>query len=248
MSMRFSLPSKAAAGGLFVAAALAAFAVQAADFSVSPIRAELTPGAMSETITVSNDSTNRLRVTVKLMAWSQDAAGKDVYADTGDLVYFPRQMDVEPGAKRLIRVGAKSPEATSERTYRLFIEEIPGSGVNAPAAVTFYFRFGVPVFVPPPGAKAKVDVAQPTLDKGKLSLAVSNSGTRHVRAHRIVISDGGGYRQEVPGWYSLAGATRTYQADIPREVCRKGGTLQVKVELDESSIDRTLNVQPASCS
>ena len=66
----------------------------------------------------------RLRVLVKLVEWTQDASGKDVYADSADLVYFPRQMEIEPGAKRLVRVGAKAPAQGAERAYRLFIEEV----------------------------------------------------------------------------------------------------------------------------
>ena len=238
-----------------LAAALAttAFGAQtpaaASEFSVTPIRAELKPGAMSETITVTNDSPGRLRATVKLMEWTQDAAGKDVYQDSGDLVYFPRQMDVEPGAKRLVRVGAKRPAATSERAYRLFIEEVPEPSQTAgPVAVTFYFRFGVPIFLPPAVPKPLPDVTEPTLDKGKLSIVVRNAGNQNFRLNKLTITDGAGHSQEIAGWYSLAGTSRIYAADIPRETCRKATALTVKLEGDGVSLDRKLQVDPANCS
>lgn len=221
----------------------------ATDFSVSPIRAELKPGAMSETITISNESTARLRVTVKLMEWTQDASGKDLYSDSGDLVYFPRQMDVAPGAKRLVRVGAKTPASSAERAYRLFIEEVPDatpSGV--PAAVTFYFRFGVPIFLPPPLPRAQPDVMEPVLEKGKLSLIVRNTGNQHFRLNKLTVTGGAGYTQEIAGWYSLPGTSRTYAADIPAEACRSAGALAIKLEGEGISIDRRLDVDPARCS
>lgn len=238
-----------------VAAVLAAAALAihppaaASEFSVTPIRAELKPGAMNETITVTNDSAARLRVTVKLMAWTQDAAGKDVYQESSDLIYFPRQMDVEPGAKRLVRVGAKTPAATAERAYRLFIEEVPEPAqASASAAVTFYFRFGVPIFLPPAVPRPLPEVLEPTLEKGKLSLVVRNAGNQSFRLNKLTVTDGAGYSQEIAGWYSLAGTSRAYLADVPPETCRKATALAVKVEGDGISVDRKLQVDPANCS
>lgn len=39
-----------------------------------------------------------------------------------DLVYFPRQLELEPDTRKLVRVGAKAPAGTTERAYRMFIE------------------------------------------------------------------------------------------------------------------------------
>lgn len=203
---------------------------------------------MSETISVTNDAAARLRVTVKLMEWTQDASGKDVYKDSADLVYFPRQMDVEPGAKRLVRVGAKNPGAALERTYRLFIEEVPEPTSGGPAAVTFYFRFGVPIFLPPAVPRPQPEVMPPTLEKGKLSLVVNNAGNQHFRLNKLTITDKAGYSQELAGWYSLAGTSRIYTADIPSDACRKARTLAVTAEGDGIRFDRELKVDPASCS
>lgn len=238
------------ARGALAAAALALpLPALCASFSVSPIRADLKPGVMSETITVTNESPTRLRVAVKLVAWTQDAAGKDVYTESGDLVYFPRQLELEPGGKRLVRVGAKTPGQGAERAYRLFIEEVPVPTPGAPAAVSFYFRFGVPVFVTPAGVAAKPEIPQPQLAAGKLSVAVSNPGNQHFRAIRVNFSDGAGWSRDVGGWYTLPGSSRDYQVEVPPEVCRKAKTFSVTVEADDNAkFERTLNVDPARCS
>lgn len=226
----------------------APFASLPADFSVSPIRAELKPGALSETITVTNDSSGPLRVSVKVLAWTQDATGKDVFTDTGDLVYFPRQMDVAPGAKRLVRLGAKSPAQGAERAYRLFIEEIPEQAASG-AAVTFYFRFAVPVFVPPADARPQPQIGELTLERGKLRLPVHNGGTQHFRAVKLTASDGAGFSRDIPGWYSLAGTSRIYEVEIPPDVCRKAATLSMRLEADgNTSFERKIDVDPARCS
>jgi fimbrial chaperone protein len=237
---------------LALAAALFAAAphpAAATEFSVSPIRVELKPGAMSETITVTNYANAKLRLSMKLVEWTQDAAGNDVYKESSDLVYFPRQMEMEPNAKRLIRLGAKAPAATVERTYRLWVEEEPETAAgDARAQISFYFKFGVPVFLPPPGAKAQPEVMEPTLARGKLALVVKNPGTRHFRLTKLTISDEAGFQKEVSGWYSLAGTERTYAADIPRDVCRKARALTVLIEGEEDlRFDRKLHVDPAGC-
>lgn len=218
-----------------------------ADFSVTPIRAELKPGAMSETITVTNDSATRLRVGVKLMEWTQDADGKDVYKESGDLVYFPRQMDVEPGAKRLVRVGAKSPAVGSERAYRLFIEEMPDPNAPASTAVTFYFRFGVPIFVPPAGGKPVLEIGDPKLEKGRLSQPITNAGNQHLRLTRLTVSNDKGFQQDLAGWYSLAGTARNYTIEIPREACRTAKSLVVRGEGEGISFERRVDVDASRC-
>lgn len=244
-----ALRRAAACRMLAIAACALPAATLAASFSVSPIRADLRPGVLSETITVTNDSPTRLRVLVKLVEWTQDAAGKDVYADSADLVYFPRQMEIEPGAKRLVRVGAKAPAQGAERAYRLFIEEVPSATATGPAAVSFYFRFGVPVFVTPGSAAPKLDIGQPKLGQGKLALTVSNPGTQHFRAARVNFSDNAGWSRDVNGWYSLAGTARTYQVDVPAEVCRKTRKFSVTLEADDGAKhERSIDVDPAACS
>lgn len=222
--------------------------IYASEFSVTPIRAELKAGVLSETLTVTNHATARLRVSIKLMEWTQDAAGKDVYRDSSDLVYFPRQMEIAPGSKRLVRVGAKTPGALVERTYRLFIEEEPEPSSDATRAqVALYFRFGVPIFVTPAVPKPLPDVTEPTLEKGKLAVVVKNSGNQHFRLNKLSITDGAEYSREIAGWYSLAGSERTYSADVPKDICQNAKTLSVTLEGDGIRIDRKLNVDPTRC-
>lgn len=233
--------------GLLLAASAAVPAV-ASDFSVSPVRVELRQGALSETITVANHASGRLRVSAKLMEWTQDEQGNDVYKDSGEIVYFPRQLEVEAAGRRLIRVGAKNPAGPTERTYRLFIEEQPEpAGEGRSAQIAVYLRFGVPIFLPPAVPRVQADFGEPTLEKGKLSVQVRNGGNQHFRLVRIVVSDGASYQQEIAGWYSLAGTQKTYTLDIPADVCRRSRTLNVTVEGEGVRADRKLDVDPARC-
>ncbi|TFZ08510.1 fimbrial biogenesis chaperone [Ramlibacter humi] len=231
-----------------LAAACAVLPCAAGDFSVTPIRAELKAGALNETITVTNHADTKLRASVKLMEWTQDESGGDVYKDSGDLIYFPRQLEIEPQGKRLVRIGAKAPAGVTERTYRLFIEEEPEPGAQQRGAnVSFLFRFGVPVFLPPANPKPEPDVAAATLSGGKLSLPVRNRGNQHFRLTKVTFADGAGWSSEATGWYSLAGTQRTYTAAVPPEVCAKARTLTVLAEGEDLRFERSVNVDPAAC-
>ncbi|WBY03762.1 fimbria/pilus periplasmic chaperone [Ramlibacter tataouinensis] len=220
----------------------------AAEFSITPIRIELKPGVMSETVTVINHADKPLRVTVKLAAWTQDEQGKDVYTDSADLVYFPRQLDLPPDSKRLVRVGLKTPAGSTERAYRLFVEEIPEVAAITQPQVNFTFRFGVPIFLPPVQPRAQFEVLEPKLSAGQLSIGVRNAGNQHVRLTKLTISDGGSYQQELAGWYSLAGTQRSYAANLPADVCRRVRKLDITVEGNGLRVDRQLHVDPGSCS
>lgn len=221
----------------------------ASEFMVSPVRAELRAGALNETITITNRGDARIRIGVKVMEWTQDAQGQDVYTETSDLVYFPRQMEIEPDGRRLVRVGAKAPAGATERSYRMFIEELPDPAAGAARAqMAVYFRFGVPIFLPPAAPRVETEIQEPTLEKGRVSLRVRNPGNRHVRITRVNVSDDAGFSREVPGWYSLAGTERTYALELPRDVCRRARTLSVAIEGEGLRADRKLSVDPARCS
>lgn len=240
------------ARGLILAATMAAGLTAtrpglAAEFSVTPIRVELKSGVLTDTITVTNHAANRLRVSVKLQEWTQDATGNDVYKDSADLVYFPRQLELEPEARKLVRVGIKQPAGTVEKTYRLFIEEEPQAAGSARSQVAFYFRFGVPIFLPPAVPRAQPEVAEPKLQAGKVSVMVRNPGNQHFRLTRLGLSDGEGFSKEIAGWYSLAGSERTYTVEVPPEICRKARTLNLALEAEGFRIDRKLHVDPANC-
>lgn len=234
-----------AAGAL--ALAVAGTLVGAADVSVAPLRADLRAGALNETITISNRSAEPLRVATRLVEWTQDADGRDVYRETGDIVYFPRQAKIDPEGKGLVRVGARSPAGATERTYRLFIEEQVQPSTDARAQVQVAFRFSVPIFLEPATPRTDLQVQEPRLERGKVLVPVHNAGNVHVRLLRVVVDDAVGFRREVNGWYALAGAQRTYAVDVPPEVCRKAGTLNVAVEGEGVRAERQLHVDAARC-
>jgi len=225
----------------------------AGDFRVSPVMLHFDSDTKSGVIKLINEGGEGLRLQLGAFEWTQDAEGKDVYAETGDVVFFPKIMVVEPKSERVIRVGRTLPAGEKEKTYRLFVEEIPRRAESEGVRVTIAVRFGVPLFVQPAKEEPRGEIAEAGLSGGELGLLVRNTGNVHFMIQSIDISgrnaDGEEkFSEQIAGWYLLGGASRRYGATIPEEVCAGLSTLQVTVKTDRLAIETKVDVDKAKCS
>ena len=234
-------------GGLLLALAVLPPA-GAGQFGVSPIRIELDRGARSGAITVSNDEqADSLRVQLRLFEWTQDAAGKDDYREAEDLIYFPRLMTLEKGEQKLVRVGLRTPALEREKTYRLFIEELPAPPTPGGARVAIAVRFGVPIFVKPAKEEIRGEIEKLDMAKGVLRVVVRNSGNAHFTIKSITAASGEAFSKEAPGWYLLAGAAREHAIELPAAACAKLKQINVTVKADQLELKGTLDVNASMC-
>lgn len=229
---------------------LATTCAGAAEFSVSPIRIELPRGARSAAVSVANEDRQPLRMQLRLMEWTQDGDGKDLYRESDELIYYPRLMTIQPREKRLVRIGVKAASAAAERTYRLYIDELPGVADDplrpAVSGINFTLRFALPVFVPPAEPVLRGVIEAMTLQDGKLAVTVRNAGNQSFRIASVA-ARGGAFAAEAGGWYLLAGAARVHRFDIPAEACRGLRRLEVAVTADRLSLEGGLDVDPGMC-
>src|SRR5438067_3907876 len=125
--------------------------VSAAGLQVSPILVELTHSQSNAIITLKNEGATPIRYQASVVGWSQDQDGQMKFAPTRDLVLFPQLLTLQPGEQRNLRVGT-TPEkfAALEKSYRVFIEELPPSERPGDRpAVQVLTRVGIPVFLEP---------------------------------------------------------------------------------------------------
>ncbi len=223
----------------------------AGQFGVSPIRIDLDRGSKSGAITVSNDEqAQSLRVQLRLFEWTQGADGTDQYQESQDLIYFPRLMVLEKGEQKLVRVGLRVPATTQEKTYRLFIEELPAAPAEgAPAAtrVAIAVRFGIPVFLKPAKEEVRAEIVKLELSKGVLRVGVRNNGNVHFTIGSITATSGAAFSKQTPGWYLLAGVAREHAIDLPAEACAKLKRLDVTVTTDKLELKGALDVNASMC-
>ncbi|HWI82599.1 fimbrial biogenesis chaperone [Ramlibacter sp.] len=247
-------PSWQTAAGVLSAALLVGLPAAAGEFSVSPIRLDLGPSVRSGVIEVRNSSSEQQRFQIEAVEWLQDANGKDRYGPTRDLVFFPKIMSLQPDEEGVVRVGLRMPAAPVERTYRLFIEELPGKKA-APASgaqIEVLLRFGVGIFAAPslPQDGLAIDAFEVTT--GSIEVSAQNSGNRHhvVKSVEFRGTDAAGnptYRLDVADRYLLAGTRKTYSASMSAEQCRGTATLAVEIRTERVSAARKIEITPAMC-
>ncbi len=222
------------------------------EFRVTPIRLILDARTKTGVITVTNEAEEKLQCQVKAFEWTQDASGKDVYEETQDLIFFPKIMTVDPKSERVIRAGIKIPAVAKEKTYRLFIEEIPEPKKAQGTAIAVAIRFGVPIFSQPVKEEARGAIERCDLSKGTVTLALKNTGNVHLVINTVKLvgrdqKGGQTLSNDLSGWYLLNGASRTYSASLARDACTKTTTLDVEVVTDKVNLKHKLNTDASMC-
>lgn len=221
----------------------------AGSFGVTPIRLDFDRNTKTGVLKISNDVDEPLQVQMKAFTWTQDAEGKDHYEESSEIIFFPKIMTLDKQEHKLLRAGIQLPALQTEKTYRLFIEEMPpvSSGTAQGTQVAVRIRFGVPLFVKPLTATPQGTIAHLELHASTLSILVQNTGNEHFIINTIRLQSGDLFSTELQGWYLLAGASRTYQAPIPPEVCRRLSTLDVTIQTDKLDLHRQAAVTPSMC-
>jgi fimbrial chaperone protein len=240
-----------------VFAAFAAFAAkaEASSFTVNPIKLVLTDKEQSALLTIQNQSSEELRFKILMQAWKQSPEGEMQLAETKDVVVYPALLTLPAGGERKLRVGATVPAGASEKAYRVFVEELPplrSAKENAKSEVRVLTKMGVPIFLRPAKTAAASVIEGMALVKGSLSFTLKNTGNIHVLVQSVTVkaTDAAGastFEKTPDGWYVLAGGTRVWKLDIPKDACTKAKKVTVEVQTSEGKFDGKLDVQPAGC-
>lgn len=228
----------------------------AADFSVSPIRLFFEPGQRTGVLQINNSSDTRLDVQLAVFDWKQDAEGKDVYTPTKDIVLFPKLLSIEKGESRIIRVGITKASGHVEKTYRVYVEELPtGPAPTGGATVRTLLKIGVPIFIEPVGKLLPSGVIEDAaLAKGTLKFTVKNTGNVNFILNKTEVtgtdrSGNAAYKDEISGWYVLSGDSRQYSLKVPQKYCPTLKSIDINIVNDHNvSLKKRLDVSSEMCS
>ncbi|HSQ78473.1 MAG TPA: fimbria/pilus periplasmic chaperone, partial [Nitrospirota bacterium] len=232
----------------------------AADFQIQPTTLELSGGARSGAFSVINNGNESINFQVSVKEWTQDANGKDVYEDTKDIVFFPKIMTTGPNEQRAIRIGLKAPLSVNEKTYRLFVEEIPSPKKGTEmkeqgkikAGITIAFRFATPIFVKPLKQQESAAVEKVEMSKGVVQAMIKNTGNVHIKLLSVMFrgkaADGRVlFSKEIAGWYILHGLSIPYKTAVPKEACEGLATIEVNAKSENLAINGAMNVKKGMC-
>ncbi|HEX7624559.1 MAG TPA: fimbria/pilus periplasmic chaperone, partial [Anaeromyxobacteraceae bacterium] len=184
------------------------------------------------------------RFEVVVRAWEQSAAGEMRVMPTDDVLVYPPLLALAPGESRLLRVGVapKGQFGAAERTYRVFIEELPPPAKPGDTAqVRVLSRISIPVFLAPFRAVERAELTGLILSGSEARFTLRNEGILRLRASSVKLAalgaDGTVLSQlELPAWYVLAGGVRAYQAVVPPARCAEVRTVEVTAALERQTL------------
>ena len=244
------------AGVFYIAGScFAPIPVSAGEFKVSPITLELGQGVTSGVFTVTNEGQEKLNFQISVSRWTQSPEGKDIYTDTADIVFFPKIMTLEGGEQRVIRAGLKGPQPREEKTYRIFIEEIPSRGkeTGTGANIAVSIRFAPPIFVLPAVIKKSGVIEAISVSRGKITARVKNTGNVHLKITSIFIKGKAAngdelFSKEIAGWYLLHHIARNIEVPFPQDQCGKLAAVEIEAKTENFNLNGKLDVQRGMCS
>ena len=215
----------------------------AANFDIKPIKIFLDPQSKIEKLILTNISEEDLTVQVKGYQWTQNEKGQDIYQETKDVIIFPRIATIKKDEEKIIRIGTNLNSGSMEKTYRIFVEEIPsGEKIDTKGStVHMYMKIGVPVFISPLKKEEKGAIEAVNLQKGKAEIKVQNKGNLHFMVTAVQIKGVNTQGQEIfsrdiGGWYILSGLSKAYEISIPQDVCSKMTQLNIEVKTNNNVI------------
>lgn len=229
----------------------------AAAFQVSPTQVFLSAKSPSALLALRNESGGTLRFQLSLFKWDQNPKGELLLSPTEDIVFFPLLVTLAPGEERKIRVGATAPATASEKTYRIFVEEIPSlakkpDGSEEGGQVQLLTRMGIPIFLQPDQRVARGGVQDTAVGGGLLSFAVHNAGNVHFVVEKVTVKGYGIrgeelFERELSGWYILAGGLRAYELELPKKSCAQAKALEVNVQAGRQSFKDRIEFASGGC-
>lgn len=221
-------------------------------FQVSPIRINLAPNESSTLITIRNEAKERLRLQVSVSAWDQSNSGDMVLVPTQEIIFYPTLLTINPGDQRNVRVGTKNAVVEKEKSYRIFIEELPSQLKLTTTGVRLLTRMSVPIFIQPTKPEARPRIEQMALSAPGFSFELKNGGNAHFQPRQILVRGSGAtgetvLERKIPGWYVLAGGKRTYHLDVPKGDCAKLNDLTVELDFEGKSLKEHFTPPPNAC-
>jgi fimbrial chaperone protein len=230
--------------------------VRASAFRVSPVQVALSAQVSSTLLTLSNESSESLRFQVRAFAWNQNPKGEMELAPTEDIVVFPTLVTLPAGTDRKVRIGLATSFGASEKTYRVFFEELPPAEGARPAAtrseVRILTKMGIPIFLQPSKPRSAGAIDGLTVDKGHLRFLVRNDGNTHfvlrtVRVKGIGAAGDAVLDHEEEGWYVLPGGTREYDLTLPADQCSKIKGVTVESQTEADTFKARMEMPPEGC-
>jgi fimbrial chaperone protein len=215
---------------------------RASGLNISPVQVWLSPEASKSLLTLRNEGPEDARFQVSVMSWDEDAQAGMKLAPTEEILAFPTMLELKVGETRSLRIGSMVAFGPIERTYRVFLEELPAAEKpQSRSTVRVLTRVGIPVFLSPVKSLEDHKLSAVSLGSSGASIDVQNAGNVHMRVDSVRLegfAQGGEkvFEKQAQGWYVLAGGHKRYELEVPKDACAKVRRLVVSVKTDKEQV------------
>ena len=252
-------PASLGAGRFLVTALVVAWlwggpqagAASAATFTVDPTQIFLSGRSGSVLLTLRNESNETLQFQLSVFAWTQSPSGQMELEPTEDIVFFPTLLTLKPKETRRVRVGGATPPDVREKTYRIFVEELPPVDKDSSSGVRVLTKMGIPIFVRPVKEVATATLNELRQQDGTLRFTLSNTGSVHVVPQSIKVRGLAGsntaFDRELDGWYVLAGGRREFDTTVPKNACAQVTSIVVDIQFATGKLQERLQTPNGVC-
>lgn len=161
-----------------------------ASLRVEPLRVAVNAPSQASAITLQNTSADKIGVQMRVFEWSQ-TNGTDTLKPTTDVVVSPPATTIPSGASYTVRIARTAGAvASGEKSYRLWVDELPAAGREGPAArtVDIRIRYDLPVFFGAANASPKLSW-KAYRSGGRLIVEATNTGTGHARVEALSVGN-----------------------------------------------------------
>jgi fimbrial chaperone protein len=211
--------------------------VQAAQFTITPVRIFMNPRDRAVAVTVSNDSDEQVVMQADVYSWKQKADGSDDLALTEDLILTPPILKLGPKARQVVRLARlTAPPAGTQQTYRLIVREVPEARAASQLELQVALAFSLPIFISPPDVKRDLRCRLERTAPGVVGALCENAGTAYAQIRTLEMLDDKGLTiaTRETGGYLLPGVKRAFE--LRREGRIPGGRMKLQVALDDGSL------------
>ncbi len=226
---------------------------RAAEVQVNPVVVGLSPAARSAIVTLRNQGKETARFEMQARSWGQEPTGEMVLAPTDEIAVYPPVLVLAPGEERNVRIGAVTPFGAVEKTFRVFLQEMPPPETpEAGSQVRVLSRIGLPVFLAPSRPVEKLRIGAISARGGKARFQLLNEGNVHGRPAAVKLAGLGAdgkqlFEVDLPAWYVLAGGRRDYEAAVPGDACASLAELVATVSFTAGQALREKSPAAGAC-
>ena len=206
----------------------------AGQFSVTPVRIFMATKDRAVAVTITNEGNEQLVMQADLYLWKQKPDGQDDLTLTEDMFLSPPIIKLAPKARQVVRLARiKAAKSTEQLTYRMIVREVPeAKPPKQDLQLQIALAFSIPVFITPPGVKAKLDCTVERVAADTVKTVCENSGTAYTYPIALLLTSNAGDKiaSRDSGGYILPGIKRSF--DIKRDgAAIPGGKAKLVVTL-----------------